>query len=138
MGGMSEWLAQGNLQMYEHMWDRWVTEMGMHDINESAANPATGMETSTRSNFLFLMTWNDGGGGGCWMSADSHGFGYCMGNPAYCRFDPPSGATPHENGHVWECDAGGFNGSDSSGAWWECTANWMMLQFDNGYPQAGG
>ena len=32
----------------------------------------------------------------------------------------------------------GFNGSDSSGAWWECTANWMQLQFLNSYPQAGG
>jgi hypothetical protein len=39
-------------------------------------------------------------------------------------------------GHVWEGTAGGFNGSDSSGAWWECTANWMQLQFLNTYPTA--
>ncbi|MCX6345305.1 MAG: DUF6055 domain-containing protein [Armatimonadetes bacterium] len=49
---------------------------------------------------------------------------------------PPSGATPHEMGHVWEGTTGGFNGTDSSGSWWECTANWMQLQFLNSYPQS--
>ena len=36
---MTEQLAQGNLQMYEQMWNRWVVEMGLHDINESATKP---------------------------------------------------------------------------------------------------
>ncbi|HNQ88950.1 MAG TPA: DUF6055 domain-containing protein [Verrucomicrobiota bacterium] len=131
---MTEQLAQGNLQMYEQMWHRWVVEMGLHDINESATAPDG---NKYRANFNFLMTWNDGGGGGAYSSMDGNGFFYAMANPGYCRFDPPSGATPHEFGHVWEGTCAGFNGSDSSGAWWECTANWMQLQFLNTYPQAG-
>jgi len=131
---MTEQLAQGNLQMFERMWNRWVVEMGMHDLNESATQPDG---NKYRANFVFLMTWNDGGGGGAYMSMDGNGFCWAMANTGYCRYDPPSGATPHEMGHVWEGTCGGFNGSDSSGAWWECTANWMQLQFLNGYPQAG-
>jgi hypothetical protein len=131
---MTEQLAQGNLQMYEQMWNRWVVEMGLHDINESVTKPDG---NKYRANFNFLMTWNDGGGGGAYSSMDGNGFFYAMANSGYCRFDPPSGATPHEFGHVWEGTAAGFNGSDSSGAWWECTANWMQLQFLNSYPQAG-
>jgi hypothetical protein len=104
--------------------------MGLPDNNSTAGSPTP----KYRSNFHFLMTWNDGGGGGAYMSGDPWGYGYAMANPGYGRFDPPSGATPHENGHVWECDAGGFNGSDSSGAWWECTTNWMQLQLLNTYP----
>jgi hypothetical protein len=132
---MTEQLAQGNLQMFEHMWHRWVVEMGMRDINESVTNPDG---KKCRANFNVLMTWNDGGGGGAYSSMDGNGFFYAMANSGYCRFDPPSGATPHEFGHVWEGSAAGFNGSDGSGAWWECTANWMQLQFLNSYPQAGG
>jgi hypothetical protein len=132
---MTEQLAQGNLQMFEQMWHRWVVEMGLHDINESATNPDG---NKYRANFNFLMTWNDGGGGGAYSSMDSGGFGYAMANTGYCRFDPPSGATPHEFGHAWQITTGGFNGSNSSGAWWECHANWMQLQFLNSYPQAGG
>ncbi|MEI6605089.1 MAG: YDG domain-containing protein [Verrucomicrobiota bacterium] len=133
MGGMSEQMAQGNLQMFEQMWNRWVNEMGLHDINTKAADTVT----KYRSNFNFLMTWNDGGGGGAYSSGDPLGYGYAMANPGYCMFDPPSGATPHENGHAWEIDCGGFNGTDSSGAWWECTANWMELQLENNYPGPG-
>ena len=107
----------------------------MHDINESATSPDG---NKYRANFVFLMTWNDGGGGGAYMSMDGNGFCWAMANTGYCRYDPPSGATPHEFGHVWEGTAAGFNGTDSSGMWWECTANWMMLQFLNAYPQAGG
>lgn len=135
MGGMTEAMAQGNLQEYEQMWNRWVVEIGLHDVNESVTKPDG---NKYRANFNFLMTWNDGGGGGAYSSMDGNGFFYAMANPGYCRWDPPSGATPHEFGHVWEGSCGGFNGSDSSGAWWECTANWMLLQFLNTYPQAGG
>lgn len=131
---MTEALVQGNLQMYEQMWNRWVNEMGLHDINESATKPDG---NKYRANFNFLMTWNDGGGGGAYSSMDGNGFFYAMANSGYCRFDPPSGATPHEFGHAWEGSCAGFNGSDSSGAWWECTANWMQLQFLNTYPQPG-
>lgn len=131
---MTEQLAQGNLQMYEQMWNRWVVELGLHDVNESVTAPNG---NKYRANFNFLMTWNDGGGGGAYSSMDGGGFFYAMANSGYCRFDPPSGATPHEFGHVWEGSCAGFNGSDSSGAWWECTANWMQLQFLNSYPQAG-
>ena len=130
--GMTEGLAQGQIQMFEHMWDRWVTEMGMHDLNTSPSHPEMG---ERKCNFNFLMTWNDGGGGGSYMSADAYGYPYCMDNVTYCRYDPPSGTTPHENGHCWEGACGGFSGTDSSGMWWECTANWMMLQFNNTYPQ---
>lgn len=132
---MTEQLVQGNLQMFEQMWNRWVVEMGLHDLNESVTTPDG---KKYRANFNFLMTWDDGGGGGAYSSMDSGGFFYAMANTGYARYDPPSGATPHEFGHAWEGSCGGFNGSDSSGAWWECTANWMQLQFLNSYPQAGG
>ncbi len=132
---VSERLVQGNLQMYEQMWHRWVVEMGLHDLNESSTQPDG---NKYRTNFNWLMTWDDGGGGGAYSSSDSNGFFYAMSNASNCRFDPPSGATPHEMGHVWEGTGAGFNGSNSSGAWWECTANWMLLQFNNTYPQAGG
>jgi hypothetical protein len=134
---MTEQLAQGNLQMFEQMWNRWVVEMGLHDINEST-NPTYIDGNKYRANFNFLMTWDDGGGGGAYSSADAHGFFYAMANTGYARYDPPSGATPHEFGHAWEGSCAGFNGSNSSGTWWECTANWMQLQFLNSYPQAGG
>ena len=58
---MTEQFAQGNLQMFERMWNRWVIELGMHDINESATLPDG---KKYRANFNFLMTRNDGGGGG--------------------------------------------------------------------------
>jgi hypothetical protein len=132
---VTERLVQGNLQMFEQAWHRWVVEMGMHDINESVTQPDG---NKYRANFNILMTWNDGGGGGAYSSMDSGGFGYAMANSGYCRFDPPSGATPHEFGHAWQITAGGFNGSNSSGSWWEAHANWMQLQFLNSYPQAGG
>jgi len=134
-GGMSEQLAQGNLQMYEKMWNRWITEMGFHDINSSDSHPEMGLR---KTNFNFLMTWDDGGGGGSYMSSDANGFAYCMANPGYCSYDPYSGATPHEFGHVWEGTCAGFNGTNSSGMWWEATANWMELQFLNGYPTGLG
>jgi hypothetical protein len=134
---MTEEMAQGNLQMFEQAWNRWVVEMGLHDINESA-NSAYVDGNKYRANFNFLMTFNDGEGGGAYSSADAKGFFYAMANPASCRFDPPSGATPHEFGHVWQGSAEGFNGSDSSGSWWEGHANWMMLQYLNTYPQAAG
>jgi len=132
---MTEELAQGNLQMFEQMWRHWVEDLGLRDINESATNPDG---NKYRANFVFLMTWDDGGGGGAYMSMDANGFAWAMSNPSNCRFDPPSGATPHEFGHVWQGTAGGFNGTDSSGAWWENHANWMQLQFLNSCPHAGG
>jgi hypothetical protein len=112
---VTEQLIQGNLQMFEQAWNRWVNEMGLRDINESA-NPAYQDGNKYRANFNMLMTWNDGGGGGAFSSMDGRGFFYAMANSGLCRFDPPSGTTPHEFGHVWQGTAAGFNGSDSSGA----------------------
>jgi carbonic anhydrase/acetyltransferase-like protein (isoleucine patch superfamily) len=132
---LTEELVQGNLQMFEQAWRRWVVEMGMNDLNESATNPDG---NKYRANFNVLMSWNDGGGGGAYMSMDGNGFAYAMANTGYMRFDPPSGATPHEFGHVWQGRSAGFNGSDSSGSWWEGHANWMQLQFLNTYPGARG
>ena len=96
-GKMSEQYAQGNLQEYEKCWTRWVTEMGLHDINSSQSHPEMGLK---KANFNFLMTWNDGGGGGSYSTSDPNGFFYCMSNPINCSYDPYSGATPHEFGHV--------------------------------------
>ena len=134
---MTEQFAQGNLRMYEHLWRHNIVEMGLNDMGQSA-DLAKRDGNYYRVNFNFLMTWNDGGGGGSFMSMDANGFSYAMSNPGNCRYDPPSGATPHELGHCWEGQARGFDGTDSSGAWWECTANWFMLQLLNSYPQAAG
>lgn len=137
MGGMSEAMAQGNLQMFENLWTRNIVELGLNDMGQSAILEKRD-GNFYRTNFLFLMTWDDGGGGGAWMGMDGNGYSYAMANPGYCRWDPPSGATPHELGHCWEGQARGFNGTDSSGAWWECTANWFQLQLLNSYPGPGG
>ncbi len=132
---MTEKLAQGNLQMFEHLWQRTIVEMGLNGLGQSAILEKRD-GNFYRVNFNVLMTWNDGGGGGAYMSMDGNGFSYAMANTGYCRFDPPSGATPHELGHCWEGQARGFNGTDNAGAWWECTANWFQLQLLNTYPQA--
>lgn len=130
---MTEKLAQGNLQMFEHLWQRNIVELGLNDMGQSA-DLAKRDGNFYRVNFNLLMTWDDGGGGGAYMSMDANGFSYAMANTSYCRFDPPSGATPHELGHCWEGQARGFNGSDNAGPWWECTANWFQLQLLNNYP----
>ncbi|MEI7899521.1 MAG: DUF6055 domain-containing protein, partial [bacterium] len=134
---VTEQFVQGNLQMFEQLWQRNMVELGLNDMGQSA-DLAKRDGNYYRVNFNILMTRDDGGGGGAYMSMDGSGFSYAMANSGYCRYDPPSGATPHEIGHAWEGQARGFNGSDSSGAWWECTANWFQLQLLNSYPQAGG
>ncbi|MCX6344164.1 MAG: DUF6055 domain-containing protein [Armatimonadetes bacterium] len=133
---VTEQLIQGNLQMFEHLWQRNIVENGLNDMGQSAIL-ALRDGNYYKVNFVMLMTWNDGGGGGAYMSMDSMGFSWAMANAGYCRYDPPSGATPHEIGHAWEGQARGFNGSNSSGAWWECTANWFQLQLLNEYPTDG-
>ncbi|MCX6345306.1 MAG: hypothetical protein NT018_09580 [Armatimonadetes bacterium] len=92
---MSEQFVQGNLQMHELCWNRWVNELGMHNINESVTHPEMGLR---KANFNFLMTWDDGGGGGAYMSMDANGFSYAMSNPANCRYDPPVGRYASRNG----------------------------------------
>ncbi|MGA2749295.1 MAG: DUF6055 domain-containing protein [Verrucomicrobiota bacterium] len=134
-GATLESLAQGNLQEFEWMWHRWVVEDGLLNINTSALRPNP-MPGNYRANFLFLMTQNDGGGGGSYNSMDANGFCWAMDNATYCSFDPYSGAVPHEWGDCWCGTAGADVGSTVGGNLYECMGDWMMLQFLNWYPQA--
>ena len=131
---MSEQYAQGNLQEYEKMWNRWVTEMGLHDINTSPSHPEMGKKQGQLQLPDDLERWR--------RRRIIHVRGRQWVSRTACPI-PSTAATilrqapPHTRfGHVWEGTCGGFNGTDSSGAWWECTANWMLLQFINVYPQA--
>ncbi|MCX6343453.1 MAG: DUF6055 domain-containing protein [Armatimonadetes bacterium] len=132
---LSEELAQGNLQLFEQLWQRNIVENGLNEMSQSS-DLTKRDGNKYRTNFNFLMTWGDGGGG-AYMSSDANGFAYAMASPGYTRVDPPSSATTHELGHVWEGAARGFNGG-VSGMWWECTANWFALQLLNSYPFPGG
>jgi hypothetical protein len=134
-GATLEPLAQGNLQEFEWMWHRWVVEDGLVNINTSALRPNP-MPGNYRANFLFLMTENDGGGGGSYNSMDANGFFWAMDSAGYCSFDPYSGASPHEWGDCWWGTAGGYDGTQVGGNLDECMGNYMMLQFLNAYPQA--
>ena len=130
---MTEQLAQGNLQMFEQCRNRWVNDDGLWDCGQSANFSSA---TNYRFNFNFLMTFSLTQGGGSYNSEDGNGFFYAMGNPAYCRFDPKSGATPHEVGDAW-CGYGKGVAFSGYGNLWECTGNWMMLRSLVVYPQAG-
>jgi hypothetical protein len=134
-GGMTEAMAQGNLQEFEWMWHRWVVEDGLLNINTSALVPNP-MPGDYRANFWFLLTENDGGGGGSYNSMDANGFFWAMGNTTLESFDPYSGDSPHEWGDCWWGTAGGYLGSAVGGNLDECMGNWGMLQFLNYYPQA--
>ncbi len=81
---VTEQLVQGNLQMFEQAWNRWVVEMGMHDINQSVTNSDG---NKYRANFNIVMTWDDGGGGGAYASMDPGGFGYAMANHGRDYYD---------------------------------------------------
>lgn len=141
LGGMSEWLAQGNLQQCEWIWYRWVVEDGLMDFCHAINNttpPASNyppMPGNYRANFWFLMTEPGETAGGSYNGGDAHDFMYAMDNPGLCAFDPYSGTEPHEWGDCWWATAGGFNGT-VLGNLDECFGNYLMLQWLNTYPQA--
>ena len=136
---VNEQLAQGNLQMLEIQW-RILHDpiasggMGIQAPAQSA-NPAYWDGNSYRDTLCMNGTglW----GGGAWGGADGHGFPIFGLPPSYLRFDPPSGATPHEYGHTVFITAGGFNNTPYDGMWHEAMANWLELQIDNDYPPVG-
>ncbi|HUS91260.1 MAG TPA: DUF6055 domain-containing protein [Phycisphaerae bacterium] len=135
----SEELAQGNLQMLEQLWHRLHDPaprgMGFH-IPRNSNKPEHADANSYRANLLMNNTgiW----AGGAWGACDEWGFPLYALPPSYLRFDPPSGATPHEYGHTVLINAAGFNDTPYDGMWHEATANWLQLQFNNSYPGPGG
>jgi len=136
---VTEQLAQGNLQMLERIWQRFHDPepqgIGFHATGKSV-NPKYLDDKLYRVNLVMNNTgiWT----GGAWGSCDEWGFPLFALPPAYLRFDPPSGATPHEYGHTVIINAGGFNETPYDGMWHEATSNWLMLQFNNSYPGPGG
>ena len=68
---MTEKLAQGNLQMFEHLWQRNIIELGLNDMGQSAhLDKRDG--NFYKVNFNVLMTWDDRG---CVYG----GFRFCLG-----------------------------------------------------------
>jgi len=136
---VTEELAQGNLQMLEQLWHRLHDPapkgMGFH-VPGNSCNPKFQDEKHYRTNLVMNNTgiW----AGGAWGACDEWGFPLFALPPTYLRFDPPSGATPHEYGHTVIINAGGFNDTPYDGMWHETTANWLQLQFENSYPGPGG
>jgi hypothetical protein len=136
---VSEQLAQGNLQMLEQVWHKYHEAapkgIGFH-VPANSCNPKFQDGNSYRDNLVMNNTgiW----AGGAWGACDDWGFPLFALPPSYLRFDPPSGATPHEYGHTALINAGGFNDTPYDGMWHEATANWLQLQFENSYPGPGG
>jgi hypothetical protein len=136
---VSEELAQGNLQMLEQLWhklhDPAPKGMGFH-VPRNTCNPKHADANSYRANLMMNNTgiW----AGGAWGACDEWGFPLFALPPTYLRFDPPSGATPHEYGHTVLINAAGFNETPYDGMWHEATTNWLQLQFNNSYPGPGG
>ena len=135
----TEELAQGNLQMLEQLWhnlhDPEPKGMGFH-IPSNSCNLQHQDGKLYRANLVMNNTgiW----AGGAWGACDEWGFPLYALPPTYLRFDPPSGATPHEYGHTVIINAAGFNETPYDGMWHEATANWIQLQFENSYPGPGG
>lgn len=136
---VSEQLAQGNLQMLEIQW---------HILHDPIASGGMGIQAPAQSansaywdgnSYRDTLGMNQTGlwGGGAWGGADAWGFPIFGLPPSYLRFDPPSGATPHEYGHTVFITAGGFNNTPYDGMWHEAMANWLELQIDNDYPTVG-
>lgn len=138
-GGVTEQLAQGNLQMLESVWHRFHDPaprgLGFHSPGISS-NAKDQDGHSYRANLMMNNTgiW----AGGAWGSCDEWGLPMFALPPSYLAYDPPSGATPHEYGHTVLINAGGLNDTPYDGMWHEATANWLMLQFNNAYPGPGG
>jgi len=136
---VTEELVQGNLQMLEQLWHRLHDPapkgMGFH-IPGNSCNPKFQDAMLYRANLVMNNTgiW----AGGAWGACDEWGFPLFALPPTYLRFDPPSGATPHEYGHTVIINAGGFNETPYDGMWHEATANWLQLQFENSHPGPGG
>ena len=136
---VTEELVQGNLQMLEQLWhklhDPAPKGMGFH-IPGNSCNLKFQDAGRYRANLVMNNTgiW----AGGAWGACDEWGFPLFALPPTYLRFDPPSGATPHEYGHTVIINAGGFNETPYDGMWHEATANWLQLQFENSYPGPGG
>ena len=135
---MTDDYVNGNLNMLENMWSKWFGT-GQGQMAFSQFNlPAPPRRNGNYYKISFYVgqtgqTMDDGGG--CWCGYDDPtGLPYVHAPADCCRYSPPSGATPHEFGHAYENSAFGFSGNTASGPWWECFANWMMLQFNQTYP----
>lgn len=138
-GQVTEQLAQGNLQMLEQefhvLFDPLASGgLAIHPPSQSL-NPTYQDGNFYRAKLGMNQTgiW----GGGAWGSCDGYGFPIFGLPPSYLRFDPPSGATPHEYGHTIWINHMGFNNTPWDGDWHEAMANWTMLQLDNDYPPVG-
>jgi carbonic anhydrase/acetyltransferase-like protein (isoleucine patch superfamily) len=135
-GLMTEDYVQGNLSMFEDCWEKYIVEIGFYEPSESAI-PELRDGNKYKVNIIVGLTGLEyHEGGGCWLGYEgSSGFGYVICDPYYMRYDPPSGATPHEFAHVCQVHApGGFTNNPATGFFWEAHANWMMLQFLDTYP----
>ena len=136
---VSEQLAQGNLQMLEIEWHILHDPIASGGLGIQA--PAESLNPAYRDGYYYRATlgMNQTGiwGGGAWGSCDGWGFPIFGLPPSYLRFDPPSGATPHEYGHTVLIGTGAFDNTPYDGMWHEAFANWQELQIDNDYPGVG-
>ncbi len=136
---VSEQLAQGNLQMLEIQWRILHDPIASGGLGIQAPAQSANSAYWDGNSYRDTLGMNQTGiwGGGAWGGADAWGFPIFGLPPSYLRFDPPSGATPHEYGHTVFITAGGFNDTPYDGMWHEAMANWLELQIDNDYPPVG-
>ena len=117
-GGVTEQLVQGNLQMLEQV---------LHHLHEVLGFRAPGKSNNGKVVDAFryrdTIVMNNTGiwEGGAWGACDDWGLPLFALPPSYLRFDPPSGATPHEYGHTVLISAGGSNDTPWDGMWHEAT-----------------
>lgn len=142
----NEQMAQGNLQMLEQyfhiLFDTYPAGIGFThpgwSFNPSYQEVGKFIRADLAINQTGALAANGAGfGGGAWGSCDGYGLPLFGLPPGYLRYDPPSGATPHEYGHTVLINKAGFNGTPWDGCWHEATANWLELQIDNAYPLVG-
>lgn len=135
---VTEQLVQGNLQMLEQLWSlvRGAPPEGLGfpgggESNDPRKRDGKNYRTNLIMNQAGLWT------GGAWGACDGKGLPMFALPVDYLRYDPPSGATPHELGHTVLINAGGFNDTPYDGMWHEAMANWIQLQFNHSYPNPG-
>ena len=129
-GIIDEQLAQGQLQLLQHMHNYWM-EIGLHELG--GTDPNTKFKGIIQPHGCFPDDPAGGGAvsfgewmpGGYWVpgiNVPSNSLGY----------DANNGCTPHEFGHGWQNQGGVAFGNPSEGL-----ANWMMRVYLECYPGQG-
>lgn len=125
-GKINDEFIQGNLYNLENCWDVFMDDLDMIPPSRSIENSDP---TDYKTNVYVTRTGLDGFAEGWAFMSASYGYAYIIVDPDAMEYNPPSLVLPHEFGHVVTMHQEAWAGSDISGPWWECTANWFREQY---------